>query len=149
VCFNNHDPNLVCTPSDVSLVELLTPRLDRSSNTPADTANADALLSSLVDLSSTSSKLRICLNNHQLTCLTHYECTSPGKQNGRCYVFIRYTPPLSDPDRCTLAADVTVPLRRQRNGRFAAATERLQLKATSSMRRIDTDSLELRCLPSF
>ncbi len=149
VCFNNHDPNLSCTPTDISLVELLTPHLNRLSNTPADTANANALLSSLVDLSSASSKLGICLNNQQLTCLTNPECNSPGKQNGRCYVFVRYTPPLSDPDRCTLAADVTVPLRQQRNGRFAAATKRLQLKATSSMRRIDSDSLKLRCLPSL
>jgi hypothetical protein len=149
VCFNNHDRNLACTPSDISLVELLTPRLNGLSNTPADSANADALLSSLADLSSDSSMLGLCLNNQQLTCLTNSECNSPGKQDGRCYVFIRYIPPLSDPDRCTLAADVTVPLRRQRNGRFVPATKRLRLKATSSMHGIDTDSLKLRCLPSF
>ena len=84
-----------------------------------------------------------------MTCLTNSECNSPGKQNGRCYVFIRYTPPFLDPDSCTLAAEVTVPLRRQRNGTFAAVTKRLRLKTTSSMGKIDSDTLQLRCLPSF
>ncbi len=149
LCLNNHDPNLTCTPSDTATVELLAPNRNGLANKPEDTANADALLSSVAGLSSAGSILGICRN--QLVspfCTINAECNSPGKNDGRCYRFVRFNPSLATPDRCAISANVVVPLRPRPNGRFRAASKRIRVRAASSAHIADTDSLTLRCLPS-
>jgi len=147
VCFNNHDPRLPsCVPSDVKLVELLSPRIDRPQNTPADTANAQALLDAIA-AGAGGQVMGVCSNRSQMICSANPDCNSPGRTDGRCYRFVSVSPPDETFDQCTLSADVVVPLRARRTGSFVANSKHLRLRATSSARVIDRNYLTLRCLP--
>jgi hypothetical protein len=148
LCLNNHDPALHCTPTNVTLIELLSPRVNGLLNTPGDNANAGALLTSFVATGSHGRDLGICLNAPvSAYCVTNADCNSPGKNDGRCYRFVRFQPPLTAPDQCGVSADVVVPLRVRRDGTFGPGLKRLRIKATNTDPRSAFVSLVLRCLP--
>ena len=148
LCINNHDPNIACAPTDIATVELLSPDRNGLRNTPEDTSNADALLTSIAGTASNGQVQGFCRNNNQMSCATNAECNSPGKTNGRCSVFVRFSPAATASDRCGMSADIVVPLRALHGGGFATFSKRFRLRATNSARGADVNYLTLRCLPS-
>jgi len=148
-CLNNHDPNLVCTPSDVATVELLKPNRNGLRNKPEDTGNADAFLATVAAMGNSGGVSGLCLNQGVgAPCLSNADCNSPGKNDGRCYRFVRFTPALTAADRCGVSANLVVPLRRLASGTYRSVTKRLRWRVTSSSRVTDIDGLALRCKPA-
>ena len=150
VCLNNHDPGLVkCVPSDVATVELLKPRTDSVHNTPDDTANATALLNTVAGIDGSGAILGICINQPvSAFCTTNTDCDSPGKHDGRCYQFVRFTPAMGTADRCSLPAHVIVPLTLTKSGTFKSVSTPIRLRTSTSDHTTNTDSVHLRCIPA-
>jgi len=150
VCLNNHDPALAtCTPTGTAVVEVVKPDRNSPRNKPQDTVNGDALLSAIAGIGSAGTVNGICKNRVVApNCTINADCNSPGKNNGRCYRFVRFVPSFGLGDRCTHAADVVVPQAVRTNGTFRTGSKGVRLKSTSSTGVIDRDVLTLRCVPS-
>ena len=97
LCFNNHDSSLTkCSPSDTTTVEMMAPDRNGKRNRPEDTPNADALLNAIASTDSSASVLGICKNRVVgPPCLDNADCDTPGRHDGRCYVFVRFSPSLT------------------------------------------------------
>ena len=151
LCLNNHDPSLTkCTPTDAALVEVLKPNRNGTRNRPEDTSNADALLNAVAAITSSGGVRGICKNRTVApTCTTNADCNSPGKTDGRCYVFVRFDPSDTAADRCGPAANIVVPLRVTANGVYRGVSKRLRLRTSDSNGSADNDSLTLRCVPAL
>ena len=143
-CFNVPDTRLQCAPSDVRQVQVVQPGIDPG--TAADTANRDAIDSTLQGIGATIQGACVNVRPRVHVCTANADCDSaPGAGDGRCRTTAAFAPPLSGSNVCTGFAFIQVPLRA--NGRKRAVTT-LRLKTQTSVRhRSDTDTLRLVCRP--
>jgi kumamolisin len=148
VCFNVADDRLPgCTPTDVRLVQILSPSATKANDT-VDLANLNAIENAVTNLGAAVGGL--CRNRVRQGqfCLSNADCDSaPGSGNGICHGhYLVFSSPLASHNVCTSVASVTVPLRIAPNG-LRKGSKRLGLKAKRGEGGTDTDWLSLVCHP--